>query len=306
MTFLGFQTDKFPPLLLKPFKTTKDIRYSQFVIPAATLIERLSFSLVIDKLCLPENLTTIFRPRALPLVAPFGLKAPPSTLVLSDFFTVDVNLRNEPAVEIAGTFSSGYLHAWTSKNGQFASLDITLTCPSPGIWFIGSLFTDSSFSKDCRLLMFAQTTHEMVLDSQSTLEFHKSSERFSTALDQSTHSGYLLPTDETTGFSSTPKLSDSRSSWPSEYHNLRPSDAKLSNQQGWSPRYSHRRFSHDSSGDESTFTGSAKLSLTSSTTGSVWLSPTSPTTLRGTVHSHPSIRPKLIAHFHPLGGRLFE
>lgn len=93
-----------------------------------------------------DLLLRIFRPRALPLVAPFGLKAPPSTLVLSDFFTVDVNLRNEPAVEIAGTFSSGYLHAWTSKNGQFASLDITLTCPSPGIWFIGSLFTDSSFS----------------------------------------------------------------------------------------------------------------------------------------------------------------
>ncbi|THD18292.1 hypothetical protein D915_009854 [Fasciola hepatica] len=300
-------TDKIPPVLLKPFRTTKDIRYSQFIIPKKTLIERLSFSLVLDRLCLPDNFTAVFRPHALPLVAPFGLKIPSSAVLHSDFFNVEVNLRDDPTVEITSAFPLSYIQAWVSRNGYFASLEVKISSPCSGLWFMGSLFTDSSFNKDCKLLVFAQNSHEIALDSQNTIVFHKSSGSTLTTNNLPARSGNaIFSTVETKGFSSTPKFSDSRSSWLSGYRSLRSPNTRVTNKQGWTGIESHRRVYRDRVSDDSSYAEKSKLNSTLPCAHSVQFSATNSMAMRRIMRSDPSASAKLVVHLHPSEGRLFQ
>ncbi|KAF5398948.1 hypothetical protein PHET_07986 [Paragonimus heterotremus] len=158
------QIEKISPFLLKPFKTTGNIRYGHFQVPEASWTVKFFSSIVFDKQCEPSNVTFFLRPLSLPIVTPFHVGVPLGVQLLPDTYCISMGLtQTTSAVSILNATDDQHMISVTSsKQPDAASIEVHIHSPTSGAWFFGVYFIDLSKQTTCIASLFPQVTNELV------------------------------------------------------------------------------------------------------------------------------------------------
>ncbi|TGZ67316.1 hypothetical protein CRM22_004863 [Opisthorchis felineus] len=161
------QTERLPPIYLKPFKTNGDIRYGYFNLPETCLNSRISVSITLDSNCTGPSLNLFLRPGSLPLVQPFDVEVPRGVVLLPDTLILSVSFKDgaSPTSKWRG-FKGTDVELSVSKSGTAASLDCNIYSPASGSWFFGAYTSVNSGRTDCYLQLFPQINNEVITNAE--------------------------------------------------------------------------------------------------------------------------------------------
>ncbi|KAF6779080.1 hypothetical protein AHF37_01486 [Paragonimus kellicotti] len=212
------QVEKISPFLLKPFKTTGNIRYGHFQVPEASWTVKFFSSVVFDKQCEPSNVTFFLRPLSLPIVTPFHVGVPLGVQLLPDTYCISLGLTHTASVIsiLNATDDQHMISVASSKQPDAASIEVHIHSPISGAWFFGVYFIDLSKQTTCIASLFPQVTNELVTNispivlstahsgqlQQSALIHHTTTDAFTRTFNKSTASELPSKSELARGLSS--------------------------------------------------------------------------------------------------------
>ncbi|CAH8664154.1 unnamed protein product [Heterobilharzia americana] len=175
------ETEKLPHFALRGFLSTNDILYFHFSIPRHTFSSKLSISATFHD-CIPESIILLvlclplinfmfsrtMRAGSLPLIRPFGVPVPNGVVMPTNSYTITIPtfepFNSTFIADDCGVYSHFHIKSTNLRNA--ANIDIRITSPVIGLWFVGTYMTILA-QKECIAWLLPSVRHDI-----STVDGH--------------------------------------------------------------------------------------------------------------------------------------